>query len=102
SDGIFKRLLFYGSRNPTGQAHNLSLRELDEYWRVNGLKQEVILFGRLPRRHEAAETVTQDPANPSRLWLGQLPGPNVKRPELLGTLKQDTYVRVYLPLKPKQ
>jgi hypothetical protein len=98
-EGIFRRLLFFSSFASAGQARNTSLRELDESWRL-GLPYEVILFGRLPQLHDHAETVTQSPANPSRLWLGQLPAPNIQRPALAGTLKQDTYVRVFLPVQP--
>jgi hypothetical protein len=29
-----------------------------------------------------------------------LPGSTAKRPELVGTLSQETYIRVYIPVKP--
>src|SRR5262249_49611178 len=100
TDAIFRRLLFHGYYANTGQSKNVALRELDESWRLK-LKNEVILFGRLPQAQDQAEKLTEDATSPSRLWLGQLPAPNTKRPSLQGTLKQDTYVRVFLPLKPK-
>ncbi len=100
SDNIFRRLIYYSRYPSAGQARNLALRELDESWRL-GLKNEVVLFGRLPHRQDKAEAVTEDAVSPCRLWLGQLPAPNARRPELAGTLKQDTYVRVFLPINVK-
>lgn len=98
TDNIFKRLVFHGAYPPVNQPRNLALRELDEFWRL-GLKNEVILFGRLPHKQDKAEAVTEDVVSPSRLWLGSLPAPNTRRLELPGTLKQDTYVRVFLPIQ---
>ena len=57
------------------------------------------MHGRVARQEGPAEKVTQDPASPSRLWLGQLPGPGKERPALNGTMTQETYVRLYLPVK---
>src|SRR5207248_4769297 len=97
-EDIFRRLLFHEKLANTGQAKNISLRELDESWRVR-LANEVILFGRLAVQNAPAESVTKDAVSPSRLWLGQVPGPKVTRPELPGTMTQDTYVRVFLPVQ---
>jgi hypothetical protein len=80
------------------------LRDLDQRWRLDpDNRQEVVLFGRaMPavgqNSEGPAEDMTQSGLSPSRLWLGKLPGePN--RPALIGTLFQETYVRVFIPVK---
>jgi hypothetical protein len=42
--------------------------------------------------------MSQSGLSPSRLWLGKLPGES-NRPALIGTLYQETYVRVFIPVK---
>ena len=37
----------------------------------------------------------------TRLWLGELPGEGKERPRLSGTLNQDTFIRVFLPVRPQ-
>jgi hypothetical protein len=75
------------------------LRYLDQSWRP-GHKTEVMLVGRLAGAARGpAEAVTADPGTPSRVWLGELPGPGTSRPQLQGTLDQRTYIRVYIPLQ---
>ena len=46
-----------------------------------------------------AETVSLDGCSPTRLWEGDLPGTAPQRPALSGQMSQETYVRVYIPLK---
>jgi hypothetical protein len=82
------------------QAPNASLRRLDQSWRVGEDRPEqAILVLRIPTREDQAEAMTQSPESPSRLWLGELPTSGGTRPTLQGTLKQETYVRVYIPVK---
>ena len=95
-------LLFHeawiNGQNPS----NGSLRDLDQSWRLTDEdRDEVILVGRLPQLKGLAEDVTRDPASPSRLWLGKLPTEGGERPPLRGKLRQDTIVRVFLPLTPE-
>jgi hypothetical protein len=86
-------------------APNASLRKLDQSWRVAADRPEqavlVLRIGTKDRVNEGktAEDMTRDPASPSRLWLGELPTGNKPRPALQGTLKQETYVRVFIPVK---
>ncbi len=83
---------------------NATLRHLDQSWRVQNEKRDdfAILVLRVPTREGAAEDMTQDPASPSRLWLGAIPSENpdvTRRPSLQGFLKQETYIRVIIPVK---
>ena len=61
---------------------------------------QAILVLRVATRESAqAEDMARDPASPSRLWLGELPTSGGTRPGLQGTLKQETYIRVLIPVK---
>lgn len=99
-DDIFKRMMFHDTFSTAGRLRNLTLRGLDESWRLR-LKNEVILVGKAVPQSASAETVTASPASPTRLWLGNLPTTGEARPEILGLMKQDTYVRVFIPIKSK-
>jgi hypothetical protein len=82
------------------QAPNASLRRLDQSWRVGeDHPEQAILVLRIATRESQAEEMTESPTSPSRLWLGDLPSIGGKRPGLQGTLKQETYVRVLIPVK---
>lgn len=96
-DEILHRLMFHEFVPPASRAQNASMRDLDESWRIR-LKNEIILVGRAPKASNASELVTRSPSSPSRLWIGRLPSAE-KPPELLGTMSQDTFVRVFLPIK---
>ncbi|HZT80119.1 MAG TPA: hypothetical protein VFA26_07855, partial [Gemmataceae bacterium] len=95
-----KLMLFH---QEAGSLRNSTLRDLDQSWRASR-PEEVILFGRVdPQAGEGqAEKVTAAGAAPTRLWLGDLPDPAKKRPELAGTIVQRTYVRVFIPVLPPQ
>lgn len=95
---IFKRLSFFQADTTARTMRNITMRNLDVSWRLR-LKNEVILFARVAPRNAAAETVTADPISSSRLWLSKLPAAGEARPPLLGTITQDTYVRVFIPVK---
>jgi hypothetical protein len=106
---IIKRLLF--QEYVGGSNH--SFRPLDQSWRLRELQgrdevvRDLILVGRLPRAQGGAEALTAaaDPRLPTRLWLSgrsdALPGEAQARPTLSGTLTQDTFVRVFLPVRPQ-
>ncbi|MFL5328989.1 MAG: hypothetical protein ACJ8C4_08730 [Gemmataceae bacterium] len=79
---------------------NVSLRGLDASWRLGvDNVNEVILVGTLRRREGSSEEVTADAASPSRLWLGDLPQPGHTRPALEGKMRQDTCIRVFIPVR---
>jgi hypothetical protein len=106
--GVLKNALFYDAgqrmRQQGGEVRrNALFHDLDESWRLDGSKEEVILFGRIPRTEDRpAEEVASSPASPSQLWLGRLPGSGQPRLPLAGKLSQEGYVRVFIPISPAQ
>jgi hypothetical protein len=81
-------------------APNASLRRLDQSWRVTqDDPEQAILVLRIPTHVGQAEEISRAGDSPSRLWLGELPTSGAKRPALKGALKQETYVRVFIPVK---
>lgn len=95
-------VLFHEAWIASVEANNGGLRALDQSWRLNDEnRDEVILVGRLPQARGATEAVNAGPAVPSRLWLGKLPKDGGPRPEINGTMRQDTIVRVLIPLAPE-
>jgi hypothetical protein len=108
---IVKDLMFRQKAEGNGPSWNNSgLQGYDQSWRLDPWKvaggtggtdyrDEVILVGRTPTLNGRAETVAQDPASATRLWLDRLPGSQPNRPPLLGILAQETYVRIYLAVK---
>jgi hypothetical protein len=107
---VLKDLLFHQEGGPFSQYSNHVERRLDASWRVRRswpedlVVREAILVGRLARARGSAETLTaeNDPRLPTHLWLGALPGGEQARPTLSGTMVQDTYVRVIVPVSPKK
>lgn len=81
-------------------ARNASLRRLDQSWRLSPENRyEVILVGRAVKPSgTAAEDALSGPGAASRLWLRGLPGAGDRTP-IPGTGRQETWVRVYLPVK---
>ena len=96
---LMTRIMFHDAYAGQDGLRDRALRPLDQSWR-RFLKAEAILVGRLPRLEGSAADVSQDPASPTRLWLGRLPAPGEAPPALPGRLAQETYVRVYLPVAP--
>jgi hypothetical protein len=85
-----------------GFEHNAGLRSLDQSWRLpkkDKRESHAILVGRLPSRQGAAEDLSKHAASATRLWLGAVPTPGAARPPLEGVLRQDTYVRIFLPVQ---
>jgi hypothetical protein len=80
-------------------ARNASLRRLDQSWRLSEFNtDEVIVVGRAVVPPTAAETALSGPESPTKLWLKALPGTG-DRPAIVGTGRQETWVRFYLPIK---
>lgn len=96
---LVTQFLFHGALRQGTRDHrqNSSMRHLDQSWRLG--MGEIILFGRVNRLEQEAETVTADARSPSRLWLGQVPAPGASRPTVNGSLSQETYVRVFIPIR---
>lgn len=100
-------ILFHEESQRTNDAaapRNSSLRRLDQSWRISSLhRDELIVVGRVPmvRDAQAEELLTAaDSPSPTRIWLKDLPGGNRKRIPQQGTLQQETYVRIFVPVKP--
>jgi hypothetical protein len=79
---------------------NPSLRRLDESWRLaSDNVGEVILVGRVGVPGGPAEQTLSGASSPSRLWLKGVPGGGAARTPIPGTGRQETWVRVFLPVK---
>ena len=97
-------LLFHESSLRYGEGEipgNASLRRLDQSWRLSPEnRNEVILVGRVAAASPGPAEDTLSGANsPSRLWLKAIPGSGSTREPIPGTGRQETWVRVYLPIK---
>jgi hypothetical protein len=94
---IIKRLLF--TQMDTTGARNLTLAHLDQSWRLARKDADVaFVVGRIARQDGQAEQVAQGSASPTVLWLGSLPDSGQPRMPLAGTLAQEGYVRMILPV----
>jgi hypothetical protein len=90
-------------RSEASALQNASLRDLDQSWRLSEEhKDEVILVARVTTANGPAESIMADPqgSSPTRLWLKNLPGGPTAREPVPGTLRQETYVRVFIPIRP--
>jgi len=99
-DATVKSMMFYQALENGGRRNN-ALRFLDQTWRARDDKDEVMLVARLKTQRGAADAVSQMPESATRLWLGALPAPGASRPELIGQMQQETYVRVFIPVLAK-
>jgi hypothetical protein len=95
-------MLFHQQVSLRRELQNGGLRPLDQSWRLSDQNDsEVILLFKLKRaKGQPAEELMADPDSPSptRVWLHGLPGKDAKQ-QTDGVVQQDTYVRVYLPVK---
>jgi hypothetical protein len=89
--------LFRGLFGDQYPRRNSGLRLLDQSIRVQR-GGELVLLGRMYRTEGAAEDVSTDKRSPTRLWLGQLPKAGSARPRMEGTLSQETFIRVFIPV----
>jgi len=83
---------------------NASLRNLDMSWRVTPDNfHEAILVAKIDSTSGPAEELMGAVDGPSatKLWLKNLPGDPAGRKEVPGTLRQETYIRVYIPVNAK-
>jgi hypothetical protein len=92
-DMLVRRLMFYDESTKQDHASDVPLHYLDQSWRLP-LKGEAILVGRLTHVRGPIHEVAVGEASPSRLAFGQAAPP--------GTMEQDTYVRILLPLRQEE
>jgi hypothetical protein len=95
----------------TGEGNNSGLRAFDQSWRLNtqpelprreageNYRAEIILVGRLASASGRGVDVNVAAGTPSRLWLDRLPSADATIPGLEGTLNQETFLRVYIPVR---
>ncbi|MBY0527209.1 MAG: hypothetical protein K2R98_27685 [Gemmataceae bacterium] len=101
-DLVLRSAMFNHAADRTNNTmRNNSLRFLDGTWRTRDNKDEAILVARMVMAQGQADDVTQSATSATRLWLGSVPGTGGPRPSLGGTLRQETYVRVFIPVQPK-
>lgn len=85
ADGVFPR--------------NASLRRLDQSWRLHPEHtHELLLVGRAVPPGDDAEAQLAGPFSPSLLWWRQPPSSATPRIPLTGRGRQETWVRLYLPI----
>ena len=74
-------------------------RPLDQSWRLaKDSKDYAILLARVPTNEKPAEEAAQDASAVTRLWLSELPTSGKVRTPLQGKIRQETYIRVMIPL----
>ncbi len=107
---LLKDLMFHAKAEGV-QTTNGGLRPFDQSWRLDAEKtatagqtdqvqrNEVILVARTPTLDASSETVARDAGSATRLWLSRLPNGKNERPALSGFLKQQTYIRAYIPVQ---
>jgi hypothetical protein len=104
-----RELLFHERTDVGGMNRNHSYRTLDQSWRTEPWRdrdvavRDAILVARLARTHGRPEELHKEEHRPpllTHLWLKDLPGGGRQRPAISGTLYQDTYIRVILPVTP--
>jgi hypothetical protein len=102
-------VLFHEATKNTNEFNNGALREIDQSWRVtDSNKEEVILVARLKQARGVAQEINTSANNPSRLWIDKLPGDRKSNgqaedlPQLQGTMRQDVYVRAFIPVTNRQ
>jgi hypothetical protein len=108
SSWAMKRVMFYeASQQP--EPANSGLRRFDQSWRLQARqafqpgqgshREEAIIVGRAPLFLGSADDLTAKDQAPTRLWLGALPEGEDKPPSVPGEMFQETYLRLYVPVK---
>jgi hypothetical protein len=104
---FIRQAMFLEKGQPVNRPRNHNMRHLDFSWRMQKDQgqaetrlREAILYAHVPFQRGLAEAITTGTSPlPTNLWLGELPEPGKTRPVLAGTLAQDTYIRVLLPVR---
>jgi hypothetical protein len=111
---VMRNLMFHEHLHANQGERNHAHRNLDMTWRItadtiDGRVKNAILVARLKRVKGPLEQLHAEynAALATHLWLRELPGTvrpgeakALPRPEMDGTLVQDTYIRVLLPVAP--
>jgi hypothetical protein len=112
---VLKRSMFLIDRDRQGVQgfDNAGLRRLDQEWRFHEVQEtgapntpkhyldEVILVARTDFMDDKdAQSVNEKSL--VRLWIGDLPKAGAKAPPLTGQTTENTFVRVYIPVRPRR
>jgi hypothetical protein len=82
-----------------GSLRGAAMRGLDQSWRLSAEnRDEVILLARIAPGEGKADEVNRQAEVPTRLWVGALPSSGEELPTLAGQMRQETFVRVYIPI----
>ena len=103
ANGSVSEVLFHEATlfNDNAAPMNSTLRRLDQSWRLSERNHdEVIVVARLNTAKGLAEEVltAKNTVSPTLIWLKELPGEGKPRPPVKGMMKQDTYIRIYVPI----
>ncbi|VTS05599.1 hypothetical protein [Tuwongella immobilis] len=82
------------------QTNNLgTLRRLDQSWRLLADQpDEAILVAKRIRLAGPSAEIEQAPGAVTQLWLSELPGGATPRTPAPGRMRQDTYIRIFIPV----
>lgn len=106
---LIKSLAFFAEMK-NQKWYNSGVRGLDQSWRLQKqprfppraeehFRDEIVLVARLTPMRGNADIVNAHGSNPAHVWLDYLPGEVSQRPQLRGFLNQETYLRVFIPIR---
>lgn len=103
-----KQMMFY--QRMAGPMNNSGMRQFDQSWRLGKrpqfpqeertrFREEAILVARAPLLTGPESWSNKHAGTGTRLWLGKLPVPGEEPPAMPGVVVQETYLRVFVPVK---
>lgn len=101
----FASMLFFETHqagDETQAPQNSTLRRLDQSWRLTSRnRDELIVVARIATARGATEDILggQRSASPTMLWMNALPGRGTPREPIPGILQQDTFIRIFVPIR---
>jgi hypothetical protein len=99
SEFPFWRLAFADKLSPNSAIRSVIVSGGEQSWRLaNENRSEAILLARVMQTNSPAEQLSQPTSGPTRLWLNALPGGSVARASIAGTMRQEIFVRVFIPI----
>ncbi len=80
---------------------NAEFRDFDQSWRIQKDDADgAIVYGEVPMKDDGpAEEIMKQAGTVTRLWIGALPGSGAERPPITGTMRQETHLRFFVPVK---
>jgi len=109
TDSVMRTMLFHEKFEVgTRTTRNAAFRELDQSRRIDKIERDernkdagisAIIYGTTKMEKGDAEATAKHPSSATSLWIGALPDGKNQRPPLTGTLRQETHVRFFVPIK---